>query len=157
MIKGLWNRYISWLLNYLDTDNGLDMFKMLWMQIIHVGFIFIIIFTIFYLILGSKWLLMMFAISGGYGKLFLDQVLSKYDKNHPYDKRYIPFLRFIATSTIIFVTLGGTFMLIKDAQENQSVMSKFLSDEQINKNIELNSSNQIVNDNVGLSPSDHAN
>lgn len=147
MIKGLWNRYINWLLNYLYTDNELNQWKMGLVQFLTMGILGAIGIMVFYYFIGTSSIFASFLVSAGYGRLFFDWKLEKYDKNYPYDKRYIPFLRVIATSTIIFVTFGGTFILIKDAQENRSIMSKLSSNEQIKKseNIELNSRNQKKN------------
>ncbi|WP_428024554.1 hypothetical protein [Arcobacter sp.] len=139
MIVKIWNYYIKWLLKYLDTDSGLNKYKFTLMEILHIGIAFCICFIIFYFIVGSNWILMIFGVSIGYGRIFLDQVLKKYDKNHPYDKRYTPFLRFIAYSSILFVTIGGTYILIKDAYENNTNVQKFIQNEvlpEVQKDIE---------------------
>ncbi len=126
MIKKIWNIYIRWLLTYLDTENGFNKYKFTLIQVIHIGIMFCICFIFFYFIMGSDWILMIFAISIAYGRIFLDQVLKKYDKNHPYDKRYTPFLRFIAYSSVLLVVIPATFFLIKDAKENNTKVLKII-------------------------------
>lgn len=137
MIKGIWNSYINWLLKYLDTDNGVNQWKFAWIEISHMLFMFIICFIIFYFIIETQWISMIFGVSIGYGRILFDQILKKYDKNHPYDKRYTPFLRFLSYSAILFVTIGGTIMLIKDAYENNTDVQKLI-EEKYNTKIEQN-------------------
>lgn len=124
MIKVILNKYITWLLSYLDTDNGLNQIKFVFVQFYTMGLTGLLGIAVFYYIIGASSILASFIIGAAYGRLLFDWILEKYDKNYPYDKRYTPFLRFIATSTIMFVTFGGTFMLIKDAQENKSVLNE---------------------------------
>ena len=120
MIKTIWNNYINWLLTYLDTDKGVNQFKMTFAHLLFISFIFFVCFIIFYFIIGTDNIILIVVVSIGYGRMIFDQILKKYDKNHPYDKQYTPFLRFIAYTMIILVTLMGTFMLIKDANENNT-------------------------------------
>lgn len=39
MIKKVWNAYINWLLRYLDTDNGINQFKMGIIQFLTMGIV----------------------------------------------------------------------------------------------------------------------
>jgi len=136
MIKKVWNSYINWLLKYLDTDNGINQWRLTSAHLMFILFVFFICLIVFYLLLGSENILGIFIVSIGYGRLIFDRILNIYDKNHPYDKRYTPFLRFLALSTVAFVTIGYTFVLIKDAQNNTDVQK--LIEEKYNTNIEQN-------------------
>lgn len=136
MIKKVWNSYINWLLKYLDTDNGINQWRLTSAHLMFILFVFFICLIVFYLLLGSENILGIFIVSIGYGRLIFDRILNIYDKNHPYDKRYTPFLRFLALSTVAFVTIGYTFVLIKDAQNNTDVQK--LIEEKYNTKIEQN-------------------
>lgn len=137
MIKKVWNSYINWLLKYLDTDNGINQFKMGIIQFLTMGIVGILGIMLFYFIFETSSLVASFVVGAGYGRLLFDWKLEKYDKNYPYDKRYTPFLRFLSYSAILFVTIGGTIMLIKDAYENNTDVQKLI-EEKYNTKIEQN-------------------
>lgn len=136
MIKKVWNSYINWLLKYLDTDNGVNQLRLTSAHLMFILFVFFICLIVFYLLVGSENILGIFIVSIGYGRLIFDRILNIYDKNHPYDKRYTPFLRFLALSTVAFVTIGYTFVLIKEAKNNTDVQK--LIEEKYNTKIEQN-------------------
>ncbi len=48
MIKNVWKKYIHWLLNYLDTDHGINQWKMALIQLITMGIMGIIGIVVFY-------------------------------------------------------------------------------------------------------------
>lgn len=128
MIKRIWNGYINWLLRYLDTDNGVNQWRLTFTHLMFILFVFFTCLIIFYLIVGTEDILGIFIVSIGYGRLIFDRILHIYDKNHPYDKRYTPFLRFLALSIVAFVTIGYTFVLVKDARENNTDVQKLIEE-----------------------------
>jgi hypothetical protein len=142
MIKKLWRQYLYVIIIYSDAKGEL---KHLIANLMSIVLFVPINYFIFGFVFGSGQYLYIFFLTIGYSRLFLACIMEKYKRN--FGKGYTFFLRLVSYSTIMFVTFGGTFMLIKDAQENQSVTSKLLLNEVTTrtKNMELNSSNQKSN------------
>lgn len=139
MIKKLYRRYIYIIIIYSNIRSEL---KHLISNLMAIALFLPINYVFFICILGSEKSLYVFVLAIGEGRLFLAYLMEKYKCN--FGKGYTKFLRYITYSTITFVTFGGTVLLIKDAQDNQSVTSKFSSKEITStaKNIKLKSTNQ---------------
>lgn len=125
MIKIIWNWYIGLILHYAkDIDSE---FKHLIANLVAIVPVTIIIYVVFFFILGSSWHIIIVLISIGYGRLFLAFVMEKNNCN--FGKGYSPFLRFMSESSLMLVTFAMTFALIKDVYENQSVLNNFDDEE----------------------------
>jgi hypothetical protein len=136
MIKKVWNDYISWMLNYIHINDNYK-WRLTIMEIFHILVVFSLCFFIFYFLVGNKFIFGIFVVSIGYGRLIFDRIMIFSDKKYPYDKRYTPFLRLLSLTSVGIVTAILTFMLIKDAYENNTDVQKLI-EEKYNTKIEQN-------------------
>ncbi|QOG12850.1 hypothetical protein [Arcobacter sp. FWKO B] len=154
MIKKIWNSYIEWLLSYIHRDKEYK-WRLTFMEISYILIAFVICYIVFYFLIGTEFVFGIFVASIGYGRLIFDRIMIFNDKEYPYDKRYTPFLRFISLTSVGVVTAILTFMLIKDAHENNTDVQKLIernySDAKVEDNgSETSSSNNIYNFNNKL-------
>jgi hypothetical protein len=119
------------ILNFLNSKNkyAYDIFQT---SVILV--VLPITFVIFHFLLGSEFYLGIFLVSIGYGRLISVFLLEKFVTTFPRDHRFTPFLRYISYTAEMLITFAITIALLKDAQENQSVLDKF-NDEKTNTTI----------------------